>query len=438
LTNALGMGQELAQSEFGGEAAAHGKELGSTELARGWKPLVACAAGIGLGTSGLQTFTAGVFAVALERQFGWSRSQILSAVLLQTAAIFFVGPFVGKLADRIGARPIAICSTIALGLGTAAFSLITSHIWTFYLAYGLMSLGSLGTLPPIYAKVLSLWFDRRRGLAMGLALSVTGISGMVLPIYVQTLIGSVGWRGAYVGLGLVPIVIALPCILLLLPRGLGPGEGSPLSAPIPEIVAGDGLSVRSGLGSYRYWLMAVIALATGIGLTGILFNLVPMLIDRGFKPAEAATIFGIYGLVVVLGRLLTGWLLDRFWAPAIGCCFLIGPCLGTLLLRSGTGSAGVVALAVVLLALSSGSELDLLAYMTSRYFGRRNFSVLYSGQYAFFVVGAAGAPLFAAIHDVYGSYGSILTVTSALFAVSAAAILTLGRYPHFAVTPATG
>jgi MFS family permease len=431
LTNALGSERASTSSELRGLAALDNRELGRAEFARGLKPLIACAAGIGLGTSGLQTFTAGVFAVALERQFGWSRSQILSAVLLQTAAIFFVGPLIGKLADRIGVRSIAICSTLLLGLGTAAFSPVTGHIWTFYLAYGLMSLGSLGTLPPIYAKVLSLWFDRRRGLAMGLALSVTGISGMVLPIYVQTLIGTVGWRAAYVGLGLVPIVIALPCIVLWLPRGRGPIVGNSVAEAGPDLVE-DGLSVGQALGSYRYWLMAVTALATGIGLTGILFNLVPMLIDRGFKPAEAATLFGIYGLVVVAGRLLTGWLLDRFWAPAIGCCFLIAPCLGTLLLRSGTGSAGVVAVAVVLLALSSGSELDLLAYMTSRYFGRRNFSVLYSGQYAFFVVGAAGAPLFAAIHDVYGSYGSILTVTSTLFALSAAAILTRGRYPRFA------
>lgn len=402
------------------------------EFARGWRPLLASAVGIGLGMSPLPTFTWGAFAIALVHQYGWARGQILGASILQTASLFLIGPLLGRLTDKIGARPVAMASTLALGVTLCCFSLITANIWTYYAVYFAMAFLSVGTMPTIYAKVISLWYDRKRGMALGLALCTTGISGMLLPIYAQALIGSIGWRGAFVGVGLLPLVIALPCILFFLPKGIGPTLGdTPDSVVEPAVI--DGASIGEALRTYRYWLMAILALIAGGGLSGIVYNLVPLLVDRGFTPASAAKLFGLYGLFVVGGRLLSGWLLDKFWAPAVGCVFLLMPCAGALLLVGGGASVRLLALAVVMLALASGSEFDLVAYLTGRYFGRRNFSALYSGQYAFFGIGAGCAPsIFGVVHDVYGSYNSALFVTSALFGASALAILTLGRYPRFA------
>ena len=402
---------------------------GQGEFRQGWKPLLAASVGIGLGMSPLPTFTAGAFAVALEQEFGWARGEILAANMLQTLSLFIIGPLLGRLADRIGARPVAIASIIGLGLSTAAFSLITANIWTYYAIYAVMSVVSLGTMPTIFARVVSLWFDKRRGMALGLALSTTGIAGILLPIYVQMLIGSVGWREAYIGVGLLPLVIALPVVLLLMPKGQGPAADE-AKAEGPTIVD-DGMSIGEALRTYRYWLMAVLALAAGAGLSGILINLIPLLVDKGFSPAEAARMFGLYGLFVILGRLLSGWLLDRFWAPAVGCAFLAAPAVGAALLTGEASMVGVLATAVILLALASGAEFDLVAFLTARYFGRRNFSALYSGQYAFFGLGAGVAPaIFGRVHDVTGSYDAVLHVSSALFAGSALAILALGRYPQ--------
>jgi MFS family permease len=398
------------------------------EFARGWKALLASAIGIGLGMSPLPAFTAGVFAVALHNQFGWSRGAILAAAFLQTVSLFTIGPILGRLTDRIGARPVAIWSTIGLGCSTAAFAFVTHSIWTFYGIYACMSAVSVGSMPTTFAKVVSQWFDRRRGLALGIALCTTGIAGMLLPMYVQTLIDRVGWRSAYVGLGLLPLLVTLPCLLAFLPR-TAPGTTIEISAAS----VATGRSVKEALHDYRYWLMAALALVAGLTLSGIVNNLVPMLVDRGFTPAMAARLFGLYGLSLVLGRLASGWLLDRFWAPAVGSAFLVAPCVGTLLLNHGGGVTLLIP-AVILIAISSGAEFDLIAFLTGRYFGSANFAALYTGQYAFFGLGAGIAPaLFGHIRDVTGSYGLALAGAAMAFGGSAVAILALGRYPSLLV-----
>jgi MFS family permease len=406
----------------------HGRE--PSEIARNWKPLLAAAVGIGLGVSPMTAFTTGIFSLALAKQFGWSRGDIMGVVIFQTLAFVFIGPLLGRLTDRIGPRPVVIASTIGIGLSTAAFSLINAHIWTFYLAYGVMMVVSLGTMPPIYARVISVLFDRQRGLALGLALFTTGLAGVFLPLYVQKLIGMFGWRMAYVGLGLLPLLIALPCILLLLPGNMGQNAQKAPGAVIGPVT--EGLSIRQALRTYRYWLMAVVGFAVGAGLNGLIVNMVPLLVDRGFTPIAAAQMFGVYGMGVIAGRLSSGWLLDRFWAPAVGWGYLLLPVAGVLLLAGG-GTANVhqILCALGLIALASGGEFDLIAYLCGRYFGTRNFSALYSGQYALFAAGAGFAPgIMGFIHDRTGTYDPALYGLAGLFAVAAFALLGMGRYVY--------
>ncbi len=400
------------------------------EFKEGWRPLAACAVGIGLGLSPLPTFTASVFAFELQRQFGWPRGAILAASMFVIIALIFLGPTVGRLTDRVGARPVAIVSTIALGLTTAAMALATHNIWTFYALYALMAFTSVGTLPVVYGKIVSLWFDRQRGLALGIALCTTGLSGMILPTYTQALIDHFGWRQAYIGLGLLPLLIALPMLTLLLPRRQAPASAFDAAG---EALVLEGTEVKPALRDRRFWLMAFAAWAAGIGLGGVVFNYVPLLVDRGFTAAQAAGMFGIYGLSVVIGRLISGWLLDRFWAPAVGAVFMIIPAVGALLLAGGASASTLVVVASIMLGMASGAEFDLCAYLTSRYFGRKNFATLYAIQYACFGVGSGTAPaIFGTVRDVTGSYNSALYAGAALFVVAGIAMLLLGRYPKFA------
>jgi len=302
-----------------------------------------------------------------------------------------------------------------------------------------MALTSVGTTPLVYSKVVSLWFDRQRGLALGIALCTTGVAAVLLPSYAQAVIDRFGWRAAYVALGLLPLLVALPLIAFLLPR-----RDAPVSATQPDQAGGrregaalEGVEVKGALRDYRFWLLAFLILIGGIGLGGVVFNFVPILVDRGFTPAEAAKVFGVYGLAVVIGRLLSGWLLDRFWGPAVGLVFMVIPTFGCLILASGLPATAPIVAAAAMLGLASGAEFDLCAYLTSRYFGRRNFATLYSLQYACFAVGAGTAPaIFGAVRDVSGSYNLAIYAGAGLFALAAVGMPFLGRYPKWvAPTP---
>lgn len=410
------------------------------EFARGWRALLASFLGIGFGMSPMFMFTSGIFAGALEHEFGWSRSAIMGAAIFDTIAVLTTGLLAGRLIDRIGARPVAIFSCTMLGLMTMTLSFTTGSILVFYGLTAIRAFTAVGTMPPAFAKVVSARFDKRRGMALGIALSATGVAGMILPPYVQLIISQYGWRAAYIALGLLPLVLALPSILLFLPRHDGKVAAAAQASaartgdPAPAV---EGLSLGEALRGYRFWLMGLVAMAAGIGLGGILGNLVPLLIDRGFSPGAAATQLSLYGLVIVFGRLFAGWLLDRHWAPGVGSVFLASPAIGALLLWGGADTLSVVSIAVVLVALASGAEFDLMAFLTAKYFGRRNFTALYSGQNALFAAGAGTSPaIFGAVYDSTRSYTTALLLAAVLFAASSAAILMLGRYPKYDGAPA--
>jgi predicted MFS family arabinose efflux permease len=248
-------------------------------------------------------------------------------------------------------------------------------------------------------------------------------------VYSQALIDRFGWRWAYVGVGLLPLLIALPVLAAFLPRGGGPARAVEASG---EAIVLDGLEIKAALSHYRYWLLAFTALAGGVGLGGVVFNLIPLLVDRGLRPAAAAKLFGSYGLSLIFGRLASGWLLDRFWAPAVGFAFMLLPVVAALTLAQGVHATALLLMATCLMGFAGGAEFDLVAYLTSRYFGRRNFGTLYAGEYAFFGLGSGTAPaLYGAVHDATGSYNSVLLATAALFASGGIALLFLGRYPKF-------
>ena len=350
-----------------------------------------------------------------------------------TVALVLLGSTVGRLVDRIGARPVAIGSTIALGLCLAALASINSSITSFYAIWGVMAVFALGTLPVTYAKVVTGWFDRARGLALGIALASTGITGALYPIYLSSLIEKFGWRMAYVGLGLLPLVIALPILLLWLRERTAPIAKADGAAKL----AVSGLSVREALKRYRFWASAVAAMGLGAGTGGLMPNLFPMLTENGMPAAVASQALAVLALSVTAGRLLSGFMLDRIWAPLVA-LLLVAPATAGVLVLTMPGIGLVTAmLAVGIVGLVAGAEFDLVAYITGRYFGQRHFSELYGIQYAIFGLGSGTAPaIYGTIRDWSGTYDPALYLSIGLLAGSVALLFTLGRYPTLSNEPA--
>lgn len=403
------------------------------EFANHWAVVGASMIGVGLGLSSIgATYTLGLFVVPLSAEFGWGRGEIMTVVMVLTLGIIPSGLAIGWLSDRFGAFRLIVVSQLGLGVCFVALGLFTTSLATLYGIYFVMAVLASGTLPITFCQIVSARFERQRGLALGITLCGTGLAAATVPLYATAVMERFGWRAAYIAIGVLPILIALPLSMALLRDKSPAARGAAGAAPSQA-----GASLGAALRSYRFWVLgAAFFLISGV-VTGVLTSLVPLLVERGFEPTWAAGLLGFFGITVIAGRLGAGVLFDRIWAPLVAVCFLTPAAIGlTALAQDSVGTVGVVA-AVVAIALATGMELDLSAFLTARYFGRRHFGKIYGGVFVMLLVGGGvAAQLTGWLYDVYGSYTETLYGGAAGVVVCALLLLTLGRYPaSFAPEP---
>ncbi len=403
----------------------------------GWT--IAAVSGLGLAT-GIATIVAATFSIfvgPIREEFGWSASLPFWAPLAVTLTTAIAAPWVGSFVDRYGARRIVLVSFVLEALILLSFYWHTPSIWGFYLRYVALGAFALGTTHIAFARVIAMWFDRRRGLALGIALAGVGIGGMLLPLLCQALIGAAGWRAAYVGLAAVIVFVTLPVLALTLrdsPADLGlrvdgddPAEADLRATPSASAPPA-GLTLEQARQDPFYWTMLLTFLLIGIGLQSVMLHLVPMLRSRGVDPMLAATAQSTLFFGLVIGRLITGWLMDRFFAPRVALAFLLAPIVGIAVLALG-GSGWTAFAAAALVGLAAGAEVDVIAFLTSRYFGLRQYSRIYGTYYAVYSLGGGVGPLLTAqALERTGSYAPILWVHISLLAIAA---LLLSRFRSF-------
>ena len=410
----------------------------------GWWVVLASIIGLCGGVASLVLWTFGVFLKPLTAEFGWSRTQVSAAVLFSTVATVIVAPILGRLVDRIGARRIALPSFVLLGLTFASFSLLQGSIAVYYALFAIIAVLGAGTSSIVYSRVITSWFDRRRGIALGLALAGVGLGAFVMPLLGQALIDALGWRKAYVALAALVVAIVLPLNWLLLrddpqalgqyPDGIVPDGATTRPDPAAVLAQQPGLGSAEALRSPVFWSMAIAFGLAGFAVTGPMLHLVAMLSDRGMSPATAAAASATVGLALLGGRVLAGHLMDRFFAPYVAVGFVLGSAIGLLALAAGA-SGPLAFAAAVLIGLTAGAEIDVIAFLSSRYFGLRCFGEIYGWQYAAYSAAAGTAPIATAIgFDATGSYEGVLYAFAGLLLLAAVLLARLPRYdrPHAA------
>ena len=397
------------------------------EFRHGWRIVLAGAIGTAFGISALPFYTLGVFVKPVSAEFGWTREAVQWGFSVQMFGMVVVGWLFGLAVDRYGARRIALLSQVGLGLALAGLSLV-GNLAHWYAAWFLVALLGAGTSPITWTRGIAGWFDGARGAALGLGLVGTGLTGLIAPSLITAIVAAEGWRAGYIVLGASVIVVALPLTYFLFQdRESAPGTAA--SAP-----ALTGLDRGEALRSYRFWVMLVVFALVTFGVGGLIPSLVPLLTDRGLTPEAAAGYASLAGLAVILGRVVAGFLLDRFWAPAVAVAFLVLPALSCFALaQAGLPSPLIIGLAAALVGLAAGAEFDLVAFMVTRYFGMRHYGVIYAVQLVgLLFAGGLAPPLFGRIYDRTGSYDAMLLACAAIFILSPLLLLTLGRYPSFA------
>jgi MFS family permease len=366
----------------------------------GWRVAGAASVGVFVSFASLFVYTFGTFLKPLAEEFSWSREAVSAAFGIAAMTVAVCSPPLGMLLDRRGARRIIVPALAIFGSAFASLALLTPRLWHLYAVCVVIGIVGNGTTQMAYSGTVSSWFEKRRGAALALMLSGGAAGAMVLPPIAQALIDRAGWRTACALLGGMVLVVGLPGVLAFV-------RERPTTAA-PPATTHDGATVREGLSSRAFWILTVVLFGSSIAQNGAITHLSAMLTDRGVGAAGAAVVVSAMGGAALAGRILTGWLLDRFFAARVGFALLSVAALGTWLLSwAHTLPVGVAGAALV--GFGMGGEGDVTPYLLSRYFGLRSFSTLYGLTWtAYAIAGGIGPVLMGQAFDVTGSYEALL------------------------------
>jgi len=397
----------------------------------GWRVVGASTIGMIMSPGPLINGSAGLFAGAYEREFGWSRGDIMLSLTMFNIAALLAAPVVGYLIDRFGARTVLIVSVILFGFSVAMPSFGVSSLYHLYGIFLVIGFCSMGAQSVSYAKLITTWFDEKRGLAIGIATSGFGIGYAVVPIIVERILQHGTWQTGY--LALSGLVFLLPLTAAIFyghakKATVETGSGAPTS--LTEI----GLSAPAAVRTGTFWILIFIVAVFSCILTGIVPHMIPISTGKGLDTAAAATVAAMFGVSAFLARPLVGYLIDRFFAPYVAMAFFSLAVLGLVLFMLGNGMVAFL-IAAALVGIGFGTEGDLIAYFVSRYFGLRAFGQIYGYNLSAFIIGAAGGPIILGYaYDAFGGYTESLIGFVGAGIIAILMLSRLGPYPRFVDT----
>ncbi len=385
----------------------------------GWKVAAAAFVGVSVSFAPIVPYTFSLFLNPLHAAFGWQRQAISGTFALAAITVALVSPGIGMLFDRFAPHRIILPSILVFALALGSLSLLGPNIKRFYLTYFVLGLVANGTAQFAYTRTILTWFKKQRGIAIAVILTGSGVGSILIPPATQWMIDHHGWRSAYLMLGSIAL-FGLPLTALLV-------RNKPVLAAQADDNLVVGATVRAALRTTPFWILAFIIMLSAFSENGLVTNIAAMLTEHGIAAQSAALALSVRGGAGIIGRLCTGFLIDRFSAQRIQTFILMLSAIGTFILALA-GTSPLALLGAALLGLGLGSEADIVPYLLAKYFGRKHFSVLYGLTWTAYAVGGATGPLVVGrLYDRFGSYQSRLIIGLAVVALFAALLSLLLR-----------
>ncbi len=383
-------------------------------------------------TYGIIMYSFGIFLKPMALELDLDRGTISGALSFTIIVSGAAGIVCGRLSDKYGPRSIVVIGGILSGISFLLTSQITA-LWHLYLIWGiLMGIGSAFCFIPIMAIVPS-WFTRSRGMAMGLVMTGSALGGVIAPLLTQGLISASDWRFAYIILGVIIIVLAVPLAQFIKhsPQraGLKPyGEDEITDDNQSPSSAAEGISLIQAARTSRFWLFGLIQVAFFFCMVAVMVHIVPHATDIGISEVIAAGILSFVSGIGVIGRLGIGFVSDR-----IGSRLSLTLCLGlmtvALIWLLFATEIWMFYVFAVLFGLANGGFMTLLTLVTAELFGLVSLGVVLGGLTFVGLIGEViGAPLSGSIFDITGSYRIAFLITVGISAVAVILSLVLLRY----------
>lgn len=414
-------------------AGSNGLRLDLSEFRVAWRIVIIATLGIAANAAASMLYAFGSLTLPWQQAFGWERSAIQSAVGFLFLGAIVSAQVVGWLNRRYGMKRVTTVSLLALSLAYVAMTQMGPSISSLYVMLVVLSLCSMGTMQVTWTHIVNLWYEHNRGLALALVLSGTGLAAIIIPAAVSAATAKWGWQAGLLVLAVLPAGIVLPLVRLWM---VEPGEvaatASARSTQVSRPAPG-GVPFKAALRSPRYWALNIALSMVVAAVVAMVTSTVPLLRDKGLDASTAGQVFGSFGLSLILGRVVVGYLVDRVWAPGVAAVAMALPALGCWLLgHTAPHDTMMLALAVMLIGIGAGAEFDIAAFLMARYFGMRDYGPLFGIHLGMITLASTVAPLlFGQLYKSTGDYDSMLTICTGLFVVGSLMLLPLGRYPRF-------
>jgi MFS family permease len=385
------------------------------EWRAGWRSVAS--AGIAMATGlALFAYVVSLFIREYVRDFGWTRGEIaLSA--FATVAASLATPVIGRWADLHGVRPVVIVSTLGFGTACVGMANQTGDIRLYYALYFLLVLFGMGTASVAWTRVVGVAFERSRGLALSVSLSLITVSAFLMPPILQSIIADHGWRAAWYVLGGYCVVGAAIGLMLM------PAQ--------PKVVPGQAAGIsgfRTAVRVPAFWLAVGGMYLINIPSGGLMNQMAALIDDKGFSEVDAARVMSAFAVSVFVGRLIAGACLDRFPARIVAFVSMVLPAFGCVLLAGGWEPVlALTLMGIGLAGVSQGAEGDVGPYVIAQRFGFSAFSGMMGALGAATACGTAtGAVLFGQTHDRTGTYDAALWIGACAFVLGALCYLAIG------------
>jgi len=396
---------------------------------------LALSSGTGVGVFSL-------FVTDLQTDFGWGRGQIMLTFTIYYLLIGLAAPPVGWLVDRYGVREVIAGGSLIAGLGFISLYALQG-LWHLYLAYFFIGVGhaAIGQVPA--SVMVSNWFVKRRGTAIGIMSTGIGIGILALtPLVANFLIPTFGWHISYAALGLfnmvlIPLALFVartkPSDIGLNPNGIVDKEGSAIAEV--SSIATRGLSLKIALGTSAFWLLCLTFLISGFSSMGVIQNQVPHLQDKGFSLTLAASAITVLGLGSAVGKFLFGWLCDIIkarYACALSIVLLAIATVILILIRPGAPPA-IIWLYAIVHGLGAGGWLPTMSILVNRNFGLVSYGAIFGMISMVQAIGIAAGPLFGGyMYDTMNTYNWAFIIMVSAYVIAISAVLTVRRPKSFA------
>lgn len=397
-------------------------------------PLV-LASSVGFSFFSIMLAAVGLFMGPLGQEFGWSKTILSAGPSIATITTAILGPFLGILVDRHGTRRLALPGLILTIGAISLFSLMTGMPWQWYALWCLFGFVSVSIKSTAWTAAVVGVFTQSRGLALGLTLAGTAVAAIIVPPLSNWLITDFGWRTAFVALALgwggATFVLCYFCFFDIHDKVADRARTHPLEVPKAAAEL-PGLTRREGLRSSALWRLAIsnfIVMLMSIGLSVHLFLI---LTEAGVSRTNAAWLLSLTGIFGIVGKLVTGALLDKFRPNWIGGVTLGAAALAFAMLMDGLRSPAMIIVAMIVNGYAFGTKTQITGYMTAVYAGMKNFGFLYGIMSALMALASGLGPFMAGyIYDHMGGYGPFLLIGTVGCAVGGLLMFSLPPAPVF-------